>query len=324
MIRPPGFWAYGSGSVAPLLLSPLAALTARITARRIARPGFHPPVPVICCGNATVGGAGKTITAIHLVRRLTARGLAVHLLTRGFGRGSAGLVRVDPKRHLASEVGDEPLLLAAAAPTWVCADRAQSAKAAVAAGAQILVMDDGMQNPTLHQDASLLIIDGATGFGNGHVLPAGPLREPVIACAARASAAVLIGEDRTGARAMLPDHLPLLLATLEPDSAIASLRHRRALAFAGIGHPEKFFAMLERAGLVLAGKRGFADHHRYTHQQIRALLDQASALDATLVTTQKDYVRIDPDLGTHITPVGVTLAWKDEAALDACLAPILA
>jgi tetraacyldisaccharide 4'-kinase len=323
MIRPPGFWAYGGGKLAPRLLSPIAALTARMTAHRVARPGFHAAVPVICCGNATVGGAGKTITAIDLAARLSARGIAVHLLTRGFGRASAGLLRVDPKRHRASDVGDEPLLLAAAAPTWVCADRANSARAAVDAGAQLLVMDDGMQNPSLHKDLSLLIIDGASGFGNGRLLPAGPLREPVRACAARASAAILIGEDRTGARAMLPDSLPVLLATLEPDAAIAGLRHRRAFAFAGIGHPEKFFAMLERSSVVLAGKCGFADHHPYTRHHIQTLLDQASALDAALVTTQKDHVRIDPDLATHIIPVGVTLAWEDEAALDACLAPSL-
>jgi tetraacyldisaccharide 4'-kinase len=323
MIRPPGFWAHGGGRAAPLLLSPIAALTALVTSHRLSSPGFHAEVPVICCGNATVGGAGKTITAIDVAARLSARGIAVHLLTRGFGRASAGLLRVDPERHRAGEVGDEPLLLAAAAPTWVCADRSQSARAAVAAGAQMLVMDDGMQNPTLHKDLSLLIIDGATGFGNGRLLPAGPLRESVRACAARASAAVLIGEDRTGALGMLPDPLPVLLATLEPDAAIDPLRHRRAFAFAGIGHPEKFFAMLERSGVVLAGKRSFADHHPYTRQHIMALLDQAAALDAALVTTQKDQVRIDPDLAAHIVPVGVTLAWKDEAALDACLTPIL-
>ncbi len=163
----------------PRLLAPFSALTAGITARRVARPGWRAPVPVICCGNATVGGAGKTTLALDLARRLAARGVAVHCLTRGYGGRVGTVLRVASGVHPASLVGDEPLLLAAVAPTWVGRDRAASARAAAAADAAALVMDDGLQNPGLAKDLAFLVVDGAAGFGNGRLLPAGPLREPV-------------------------------------------------------------------------------------------------------------------------------------------------
>jgi len=317
-MRQPGFWQHGRGGLAALALSPLAALVARATARRVARPGFHAAVPVICCGNATVGGAGKTIVASDLAARFSAQGVRVHLLTRGFGGAARGVVQVDPARHRAAEVGDEALLLAAIAPTWVCADRAASARAAIAAGAQLLIMDDGMQNPGLCKTLSLLIIDGATGFGNGCVLPAGPLREPVTACAARAGAAVVIGENRTGAAPLRP----VLKASLRPAPEIEALRGRRAYAFAGIGHPAKFFGMLAEAGVVLAGTASFGDHHHYSESDVGRLLRSAESLDAVPVTTPKDYVRLDAAQASRVTRVGVSLAWEDEAALDAVLARV--
>jgi tetraacyldisaccharide 4'-kinase len=318
-MRQPAFWQHGHGGVAALALSPLAALVARATARRVARPGFCPPVPVICCGNATVGGAGKTIVASDLAARFSARGVRVHMLTRGFGGASRGVVRVDMAQHRAAEVGDEPLLLAAIAPTWVSPDRAASARAAIAEGAQVLVMDDGMQNSGLAKTLSLLVVDGATGFGNGHVLPAGPLREPVQACAARAGAAVLIGEDRTGARARL-SCLPILSANLTPAAEIEALRGRRAYAFAGIGHPGKFFTMLAAAGVELAGTAAFSDHHAYTEAEIGQVIRHAAALDAVPVTTPKDHVRLGAAQAALVTRVGVSLVWDDEAALEAVLA----
>jgi len=319
MMRQPGFWQHGRGGLAALALSPLAALVARTTARRVARPGFRAPVPVICCGNATVGGAGKTIVASELAARFSAQGVRVHLLTRGFGGAARGVVRVDPARHRATEVGDEALLLAAIAPTFVGADRAASARAAVEAGAQLLIMDDGMQNPGLCKDLCLLIIDGTTGFGNGCVLPAGPLREPVAACAARAGAAVLIGEDRTGAA---PPSLPVLKASLRPSPEIEALRGRRAYAFAGIGHPAKFFGMLADAGVVLAGTAAFGDHHFYSEAEISQVIRRASALDAVPVTTPKDYIRLSAAQASMVTRVGVSLVWDDEAALNAVLASV--
>jgi tetraacyldisaccharide 4'-kinase len=317
-MTPPGFWRYGTRSPLPALLSPLSMLAARITQARVSRPGWAAAVPVLCCGNATVGGAGKTTLALDLGARLIARGLTMHFLTRGHGGAARGCLRVDPEVHDAAMVGDEALLLAAIAPCWVGADRAVSARAALADGAHILVMDDGLQNPSLVQTCPILVIDGASGFGNGRVLPAGPLREPVAAAAARASAAVLIGPDATGALALLPPSLPVLRAWLVPG-AIAGLPSRRVLAFAGIARPEKFFASVGQAGLELAGKQEFADHHAYSAREMRTLGARAAGLGAILLTTPKDHVRIAAEHRGTVHVLGVSLGWEDEAALDRML-----
>ena len=313
---PPKFWRHDEASLLPTLLSPASWLVARATARRVARPGWRAPVPVICCGNAGVGGAGKTTLVLDLAARLLLRGTQVHLLTRGHGGTARGPLRVDPARHDAGDVGDEALLLAACAPTWVGADRAASARLAVAAGAQILVMDDGLQNPTLAHDCGLLVIDGAAGFGNGRVLPAGPLREPVAAAARRCRAAVLIGDDATGALDHLPRSLPVLRARLVPGTEIASLAGRKLVAFAGIGRPAKFFDMLTSAGLNLLECHAFADHHRFSNGELARLRASAARLHATLVTTPKDFARIPPGGRAGIVSVGVSLQWDDPAGLD--------
>ena len=311
---PPRFWAHDG--VLPRLLSPLSALVARSTARRVARPGWRAPVPVLCCGNAGVGGAGKTTLVLDLVRRLQSRGVAVHCLTRGYGGRTSGVVQVNPAIHGAALVGDEPLLLAAAAPTWVSADRAAGASAAVAAGAGMLVMDDGLQNPGLVQDLALLVVDGASGFGNGRVLPAGPLREPVAAAAARCQAAVLVGPDAAGARAALPRDMPVLTAQLKPDQ---SLRGRRVLAFAGIARPSKFFQMLHDTGAEVAATIGFPDHHRFTVPELDGLFHRATALGAEPATTPKDAVRLSPGPRARVLVVGVSLAWDDPTGIEALL-----
>ena len=320
MIRQPHFWSHGHGGALAALLSPLSAITAAATARRVATPGYTATVPVICCGNATVGGAGKTTLALDIAARLQARGHDVHMLTRGWGGSARGLHRVDLRHNDAGMVGDEALLLAAVAPTWVSADRAAAARAAIQAGAQVLVMDDGLQNPTLAKTLSLLVIDGTTGFGNGHVLPAGPLREPVCACAARAGAGVLIGTDWTGALALLPPTLRVLRACLVPGPGIEALRGRRVFAFAGIAHPKKFFTMLSDASVVLVETQAFADHHPYDAEEVQSLITCATAMNAQLVTTPKDHVRLAPAHAAAITPVGVSLAWDDEPAFDTLLA----
>jgi tetraacyldisaccharide 4'-kinase len=320
-MRPPGFWQKDGGSVLPALLSPVAALTAAVTARRVARPGWKAPVPVICCGNVTVGGAGKTTLALDIAARLLARGIAVHVLLRGYGGSSFGMRRVlqdDP----ASLVGDEALLLAALAPTWIAADRAASARAALAAGAQALLMDDGLQNPTLQKTLSLLTIDGATGFGNGRVLPAGPLREPVAAGAARCDAAVLIGEDRSGAEGRLPPGLPVLRAALVPGPEIAPYLGTRVLAFAGIAWPEKFFTGLEREGVIVAGRRKFADHHPFTEAELHQLIAEAQALNLRPVTTPKDAVRIPAGLRGEFGVIGVGLRWEQPSGIEALLSAL--
>jgi tetraacyldisaccharide 4'-kinase len=315
MRRPPAFWRHGVRSVWPALLAPIGAVVAAVTARRIASPGWRAPVPVICCGNVTVGGAGKTTLALDLANRLRARGVAVHVLLRGYGGTSRGVRHVAPGDPV-SLVGDEALLLAEIAPTWVGADRAASARAAVAAGAQALLLDDGLQNPSLAKDLSLLVVDGGGGFGNGHVLPAGPLREPVAAGAARCQAAVLIGADETGAVARLPSELPLLPARLEQGPEIAGLLGQRAFAFAGIARPEKFFDGLEQAGVTIVARRPFSDHHPYTAPEIQDVLETATRLDAIAVTTPKDAVRLQPALRAGVRVVGVRLVWDDEAVIE--------
>lgn len=316
-MQSPAFWYARRPSLAGTLLGPLGAITERATARRLRRPGWTAPVPVICCGNVGVGGAGKTTLALDLAARLQALDLAVHCLSRGYGgRVGRSVLRVDPDRHDAVLVGDEALLLARVAPCWISADRAAGAQAAIAAGAQILLMDDGFQNPGLVQDWPLLVIDGAAGFGNGRLLPAGPLREPVGTAAARAAAAIMIGPDATGDGAKLPAGLTLLHAELVMDEATLVLRGRKVLAFAGIGRPEKFFHALERAGLSLAGTRAFPDHHRFHVREVDALRREAARSGAILVTTPKDAVRLPPALRADIVVAGVSLRWHDPIARD--------
>ncbi len=324
LIVPPAFWRHGGGTVLPRLLWPASRVVQAATARRVARPGWRAPVPVVCCGNAGVGGAGKTTVALDLAARLQADGLAVHLLTRGHGGRAHGPLRVDPARHTARDVGDEALLLAACAPTWVGADRAASARLAVAAGAHLLLMDDGLQNSTLRQDCALLVVDGAAGFGNGRVLPAGPLREPASTAASRAAACVLIGDDLTGAQRLLPPALPVLRAHLTPGPQLAGLAGRRVLAFAGIARPAKFFDMLADAGAAPVARLAYADHHVFSRRELAAILTEAARLGAQAVTTPKDFARIPAGWRAGISQVGVSLQWDDLGMLDGVLEPLLA
>lgn len=323
-MRAPGFWVGGSGGIAPLLLSPFSAIYAGATARRMARGGWRAPVPVVCCGNATAGGAGKTTVALDLGRRLADRGIASHFLLRGYGGSLKGPARVDPNAHDSTQVGDEALLLAEVRPTWVAADRGAGGQAAVAAGAQAIVMDDGLQNPTLEKDLSLLVVDGSFGFGNGRVIPAGPLREPVAAAAARCQAAVLIGPDESGALAQLPPGLPVLRARLVAGPEAAMLAGQPVFAFCGIANPGKFFTTLQEAGTVLAGREAFADHYPYDEGDLKELLSQAEALRAVPVTTKKDFVRIPPQFRSRVTVVTVGLAWEEPAAIESLLDPLAA
>jgi len=302
-MRAPEFWQHDG--VLPRLLAPFAALYALGTARRLARLGWRAPVPVLCVGNPGAGGSGKTTVALDLGARLIARGRRVAFLTRGYKGALRGPVRVDPAHHSASAVGDEALLLAAVSATYLGADRAASARLAIADGAEVLILDDGLQNPSLEKTLSLLVIDGAAGFGNGRVIPAGTLREPVAVAAARCAAAVLIGDDAAGALALLPPALPVLRARLVSQPPPAGT----LVAFAGIGRPEKFRATLEEAGGQVQYLHAFPDHHRYTEAELRPILDAAG--DATVVTTPKDFIRVPDALRARITPVGVRLAWGD-------------
>ena len=293
-----------------------------MTARRMQRPGWYCPIPVICVGNATVGGAGKTTVALDLAARLAGRRWAAHVLLRGYGARGGGLRWVEPGDPV-SEVGDEALLHAAVAPTWTCADRRLGAQAAVAAGAEVLVMDDGLQNPGVQKRCSLLVIDGASGFGNARVMPAGPLREPVSVAAARCHAAVLIGVDKTGALEHLPATLPVLRARLVAAHDAAQLKDRRVLAFAGIAMPDKFFTSLTEVGADIVRRVPFPDHHMFRPDELKALLSQAEQMNALAVTTAKDAVRLPAETRSRVGVLHVSLAWEDAMAPERLLAGVI-
>ena len=314
----PTFWQ--SDGVIPTLLAPISGLYGVLSARRRrAASPWRAPVPVLCVGNLVAGGAGKTPVAIAIANRLTAQGRRPHLLSRGHGGQEHGPLRVEPERHDALAVGDEPLLLAVAAPTWIARDRAAGARAAADAGAGAIVLDDGFQNPSVAKDLSFVVVDGGYGFGNGRLIPAGPLREPVAAGLARADAVVLVGEDRVGISAALSAAMPVLSATLEPNEAAAALRHQPVVAFAGIGRPEKFFATLDSLSCELLGRHPFADHHRYHDHEILVLVDKATKLGALLVTTAKDHARLPEHLRALVTVVDVVVTWQDEDRLGSML-----
>jgi tetraacyldisaccharide 4'-kinase len=321
-VRPPEFWRAGGNPIAPWLLAPLSAVFG--AASRLRRIGVTPwkaPIPLICVGNLTVGGAGKTPTVLAIADRLQATGLRVGCLSRGYGGRNRGPLEVDPARHTAAEVGDEPLLLARAAPTWIARDRKDGARVAIAEGVDVLVLDDGLQNPALRYDIVLVVVDGAYGFGNRRLLPGGPLREPVTTGLARATAIVLIGDDTGGPATELQRSAPVLRARLVPDDAALRLKGRRVLAFAGIGRPQKFFDTLAELGADVIHTAAFADHHSYTPEEAMYLVEEAQRQDAIPVTTAKDFVRLPNGSQRMVTAVGVSLRFDDPEALDRILQP---
>lgn len=317
---PPEFWS--RPGPLPLLLAPLGwgYGLAGTWLRAAARP-WRAPVPVICVGNLVAGGAGKTPVARDLAIRLKQSGTTPHILTRGYGGSVAGPLAVDPSRHTAHETGDEALLLAAAAPVWVARDRAAGARAAIAAGARILVLDDGLQNRSLAQDLKLLVVDGTYGFGNGRVMPAGPLREPAAAGIARADAIVIMGEDRAGIAARLRGK-PVLSATLRPRAGAPDLAGRSLVAFAGIGRPEKFFSFLTSLGATLIARHAFPDHQPYDAAMLAPILAEAARLGAPAVTTEKDLMRVPAGLRDSVVMLPVEVQWHDPTAIAALLARI--
>jgi tetraacyldisaccharide 4'-kinase len=324
-MREPAFWQRRGAAAA--LLSPAAAVYGVIAARRMAQPGWCAPVPVLCVGNFTLGGAGKTPAAIAIATLAAAAGHRPFFVSRGYGGRLAGPIRVTG--HSAREVGDEALLLARAAPTVVARNRPAGAKAAAAAGASLIIMDDGLQNPSLAKDLSLAVVDGRRGIGNGLVFPAGPLRAPLAAQLDRIDALVLVGgatalSDRVSAEAQKRG-LPVLHGELRPDTAVAAaLKRKPALAFAGIGDPEKFFATLEGCGIPAAVRTPFPDHHVYSRAEIAALLTSAERERLLLVTTEKDFLRFSGDpiaaeLAACTKVLPVTFAFTDPAAIKQML-----
>jgi tetraacyldisaccharide 4'-kinase len=302
-MRPPSFWwKPGRGRLLRPLLSPLAAVYGAAAALRMHAAGQEAGVPVICLGNLTLGGSGKTPAALTVARLLLAAHERPFFLSRGYGGRLAGPVLVNPSVHGAAEVGDEPLLLARLAQTIVARDRVAGAQAARLRGAGVIVMDDGFQNPSLKKDLSILLVDGRRGIGNGRIFPAGPLRAPLGTQIARAQALVIVGGNG-GAAAVVEmgrrGGLAIFHGRLEPDrQQLAALRGRNVLAFAGIADPHKFFATLTDAGIAVADRQDFADHHRYTAAEAQVLLARADSENLLLLTTEKDHVRLagEPDL----------------------------
>lgn len=316
-MKTPDFWYREPGATARLLAPTGWIYGAASWLRRQAVTPRHVDIPVLCVGNLVAGGAGKTPVALALHAALGDP--SVHFVTRGYGGKEPGPLAVDAARHDAEQIGDEALLLAEAAPTWVSRDRVAGARAAVRAGASALILDDGFQNPHLHKDLSVLVVDGYAGIGNGRLVPAGPLREPVAWGLARAQAVVVVGPDEAGVARIVGGRRPVLHVTLQPDAEARTLAGRRVVAFAGLGRPEKFFTTLRNLGADVVEAVGFPDHHPYPPIEISRLSGLAERHDAMLVTTAKDSVRLPGELQSLVTVVRIAAVWHEPEALRALL-----
>ncbi|MEO9971787.1 MAG: tetraacyldisaccharide 4'-kinase [Hyphomonadaceae bacterium] len=326
MMRAPHFWSAGldpkSRAAAPLvrvLLTPFSLLYKTATARRISKSTpAKLPIPVICVGNLTSGGSGKTPIVETLRTLLTTRGIQAASLSRGYGGRLTGPLAVSPETHSASDVGDEPLMLSHSGSSWISRDRYAGGSAMVEAGITAIIMDDGHQNPQLAKDLSLLVIDSDAPFGNGYVIPKGPLREPPSAGLARADAVILMGGSAIPT-VVDASGIPVVRARLVQTSPLPT---GPIFAFAGIGRPQRFFDSISRAGVDVRDTLSFPDHHPYTLKDIAKLRGFASAHDYKLVTTRKDYVRLPAEARADIVPIDVQVEFDDIAELSALLSPL--
>ena len=310
-MKTPKFWYQPEGRIARFLapLGKLYYLGARI--RRMITQGYQSGVPVICIGNVVAGGAGKTPTALAIAAMLQTKGHKVAFVTRGYGGSQHGPLRVDPAHHGIEDVGDEALLLARQAPVWIGRNRAKAIREAEKF-ASFIILDDGLQNPSIRPHKSLLVMDGAVGIGNGHMIPAGPLREPLADALQRVAAVVIIGDN---GKIAFQDK-PVIHAQLKPAIPANFPRNDTFMAFAGIGRPEKFYALCRKAGLNLIATEDFADHHRFSSRELDKLEIKARGLGAKLLTTEKDFVRLPPYIRPRVLTFPVRLEFEDVAAVE--------
>ncbi len=330
-MREPGFW-YRPASWKSHVLRPLGALYGAVAASRLKRNGLDAGIPVLCVGNYHGGGAGKTPTVLALSKLLRELGESPVVLSRGYRGRLRGPVRVDLGRHTAADVGDEPLMLAQSVPVVVARDRADGVALAKSQAATVILMDDGFQNPAVRKDASIIVIDSAKGIGNGKVMPAGPLRAPLVVQIERTDALIVIGDGSAAddvAGRVTAAGKPVLYARFVPDEAsLASLQGKRVLAFAGIGDPDRFFRTLNSNGVEVGAVKVFADHHALSQREIEALQFEARRNALALVTTEKDLARLLgpqglPDWAQAIVPFAVTLECDDAAALRRFVTDVL-
>ena len=327
-MRAPLFWNRPRGLLSRLLY-PLELVWISATRRRLAKGAWEAlPVPVICVGNINVGGTGKTPTVIALIEICTELGVSAHVVSRGYGGSETGPLKIDERTHDARQVGDEPLLISAFGPCWVAKNRAAGAKAAIAAGADVIILDDGFQNPALAKDLNVVVIDAEVGFGNGRVMPAGPLRERLSDGLARADIVAPIGTPTTQRRLVesTPEvaRKPIWAGEILPLETGMDWSGTRFIAFAGIGRPGKFFATLSALGAEVVATYEFADHALYTDAILQRLQAEAKAKSAQLVTTEKDVARLPVDFRRNVLALPVRLAFNDREAVKTAVRTLLA
>ncbi len=321
-LKTPKFWYRDQSRKTPFIEYSLAPLSAIYNVLHGLHQSSNTPqkasVPVICIGNIVAGGTGKTPTALALLKLVREQNIArnPHFLIRGYGGAAVGSVLVDLKQHNAWDVGDEALILAAHAPTVAGADRAASAKVAYDNGADLIIMDDGLQNPGIHKDIKLVVINGEMGFGNHKLIPAGPLRQSLRSGLKIADGFIIIGQDKRNIKAILPADKPLITAQLRSDNDDALDKDQKYLAFAGLGYPDKFFNFLrEQQKINLVDCIAFADHYPYEEKDVKILGEKAAELNAVLLTTEKDFMRLPSVDGIEVKTIPVHLKWDSETTL---------
>ena len=281
------------------------------------------PIPVICIGNLVAGGQGKTPAALSIGHILKKQKKTIHYVSRGYGGKNKGPLLVKPENHEALEVGDESLLLSRVAPTWIGSNRKSSIELAHKMGAEVIIMDEGFQNPSIHKDLSIIVVDGEMGFGNGHLIPAGPLRQDVQTGLSQSNAVVIVGEDKTNLKSNILKTYPsfdkspfnILAAQLTPDQTPDNLKNKKIFAFTGIGYPKKFFDTLTNMGYNVVATRSFSDHHLYSDIDVSNLRDTAKLYEAGLITTSKDYVRLSQTQKENISILEIVFEWDDLNAI---------